>query len=171
MMLRVHENMLKKLCLVVCLILLVFISACETKEDDKKVMLIFSYDAGYPWVIEETRGAEDILREEPIEIEKFYLDTKRNTSIEWMEQVAENAVNKINNFKPDLVIVFDDNACELVAKRYIDKTLPIVFCGMNGEPEDYGFPAQNITGVIERHHLKESIDLLKRLVPDVTRIS
>ena len=82
MMLRMPENMLKKLCLVVCLILLVFISACETKEADKKVMLIFNYDARYPWVIEETKGVEDILREAPIVIEKFYLDTKRNTSIE-----------------------------------------------------------------------------------------
>jgi ABC-type uncharacterized transport system substrate-binding protein len=40
---------------------------------------------------------------------------------------------------------------------------------MNGNPEDYGFPAQNITGVIERHHLKETINLLKRLVPDARK--
>lgn len=52
-------------------------------------------------------------------------------------------------------MLFDDNACELVGKKYINKTLPLVFCGMNGEPENYGFPAENITGVVERHHLRE----------------
>jgi len=55
-----------------------------------------------------------------------------------------------------------------VAKRYIGTDLPVVFCGMNGEPADYGFPAQNITGVIERHYLGASIDLLKQLVPGVS---
>ena len=163
---------MKKLCLMVCLLLLVFVSACaETEEADKRVLLIFSYHAEYPWVIEETRGAEDILKENPVEIERFYLDTKRKTSAEWKEQVAADAVNKINDFKPDVVVVFDDNACELVAKRYIGKTLPIVFGGMNGEPEDYGFPANNITGVIERPQLEETISLLKHLIPDARRVA
>ena len=85
--------------------------------------------------------------------------------------MAEEAVRKIDDFKPDLVIVFDDNACELVAKEYIGESLPFVFCGMNGEPEDYGFPARNITGVIERHHLEATINLLKQLVPDVKKLA
>ncbi|GAJ18072.1 unnamed protein product, partial [marine sediment metagenome] len=48
-------------------------------------------------------------------------------------------------------------------------TLPFVFAGMNGEPGDYGFPADNITGVLERGHVNESMELLKRLVPSLTR--
>ncbi|MCK4585420.1 hypothetical protein KAU13_08395, partial [candidate division WOR-3 bacterium] len=119
------------------------------------------------WVIEETRGVEDVLEGKGITIEKFYLDTKRRTSAEWKKKKAEDAMKKIEEFKPDLVMVFDDNACELVAKKYIGNILPFVFCGMNGNPEDYGFPSENITGVVERGHIKESIELLKRLVPDV----
>jgi ABC-type uncharacterized transport system substrate-binding protein len=147
--------------------ILLSVSACtEVPVQEQKVLLIFSYHEEYPWVIEETRGTEELFKAKRLKIEKIYLDTKRNTSAEWKKQIAEDAVNKINDFQPDVVIVFDDNACELVAKRYIGETLPIVFCGMNGEPEDYGFPAQNITGVIERSRLVETIGLVKSLAPD-----
>ncbi|MCW4043668.1 MAG: hypothetical protein NWE90_08100 [Candidatus Bathyarchaeota archaeon] len=135
----------------------------------KKILLIFSYHPEYPWVVEENKGIEDTLKDKKLVIEKFYMDTKRRTSPEWMEKVAEDAVKKITEFSPDLVIVLDDNACELVAKKYAGKNLPFVFCGMNGNPEDYGFPADNVTGVIERHHIKENIELLKRLVPTVEK--
>jgi ABC-type uncharacterized transport system substrate-binding protein len=160
---------MKKLCFIISVLLLVAVLGCITPSE--KVLLIFSYHPEHPWVVEETRGAEDILEERGVETEKFYLDTKRNTSAEWKEEVAEEAIRKIDDFKPDLVIVFDDNACELVAKEYISESLPFVFCGMNGEPEDYGFPAQNITGVIERHHLEATIELLRRLVPDVEKLA
>jgi ABC-type uncharacterized transport system substrate-binding protein len=160
---------MKKLCFIISVLLLVAVLGCI--KPSEKVLLIFSYHPEHPWVVEETRGAEDILEERGVETEKFYLDTKRNTSAEWKEEVAEEAVRKIDDFKPDLVIVFDDNACELVAKEYIGESLPFVFCGMNGEPEDYGFPAQNITGVIERHHLEATIELLRRLVPDVEKLA
>ncbi|MFC1734201.1 ABC transporter substrate-binding protein, partial [candidate division KSB1 bacterium] len=91
----------------------------------------------------------------------------RQTSEEWMTKVAEEAKKKIREFNPDIVIVFDDNACELVAKQYIDKDLPFVFCGMNGNPEDYGFPAKNITGVTEREWMKESANFIKEIIPDL----
>jgi len=132
---------MKRPCLIVAALL--FVSMVGAAQAGQKVLLIFSYHPAYSWVMEETRGAEDVLEGKGITVEKFYLDTKRRTSAEWKKQVAEDAVKKIEEFNPDLVIVFDDNACELVAKKYIGKTLPFVFAGMNGEPGDYGFPAEN----------------------------
>ena len=153
--------------ILISLFLLIIILGCAKAE--KKILIIFSYHPEYPWVVKETAGAEDVLKDKGIMIEKFYLDTKRHTDSEWWENIAYKAVNKIDEFKPDIVIVFDDNACQLVAKKYIGKNLPFVFSGMNAEPEDYGFPAENITGVIERHHIKESIELLRKLVPDAKK--
>jgi ABC-type uncharacterized transport system substrate-binding protein len=160
-------GIMKRLYFIVGMLLLISILGCA--KTGKKVLLVFSYHPEYPWIVEETRGVKHALKDKDIQIEKFYLDTKRKTSPEWKKKVAEDAVNKIGEFKPDLVIVFDDNACELVAMKYAGKTLPFVFCGMNGDPEDYGFPAENITGVIERALIKESIELLKRFVPDVRK--
>ncbi|MCK4256966.1 hypothetical protein KAX35_08760, partial [candidate division WOR-3 bacterium] len=156
---------MKRLCFMAGVLLLVSIWGCV--KTSKKVLLIFSYHPEFPWVAEETRGVEDVFKDKGFVLEKFYMDTKRRTSTEWKKKVAEDAVKNIEEFKPDIVIIFDDNACELVAKKYIGNILPFVFCGMNGNPEDYGFPSENITGVVERGHIKESIELLKRLVPDV----
>jgi len=161
--------MRKLFIIIISVLLLLPVLGCN--KPSEKVLLIFSYHPEHAWVVDETRGVEDVLIDRGVEIEKSYLDTKRNTSAEWMEKVAEEAVKKIREFKPDLVIVFDDNACELVAKKYTDQSLPFVFCGMNGEPDDYGFPAQNITGVIERHHLVATVDLLRQLAPSVEKMA
>jgi len=162
--------LVNRLYLIFAVLMLISVLGCaRAPEAGQKVLLIFSYHAEYPWVIEETAGLDEVLKDKRVEVAKFYMDTKRNTSAEWKAKVAEEAISKINDFRPNVVIVLDDNACELVAKRYIGTTLPFVFCGMNGEPGDYGFPATNITGVIERHHQKETINLLKRLVPDAKR--
>ena len=161
---------MKKLVIIILgVILLLPVLGCTKSAE--KVLLIFSYHSEYSWVVDEARGVNDILKDRGVETEVFYLDTKRNTSDEWKDKVAEEAVKKIEDFKPDVVIVFDDNACELVAKKYIGKSLPFVFCGMNGEPQDYGFPAQNITGVIERHHFETTVNLLQRLVPEVENLA
>ncbi len=158
---------MKVLYLMVSVLLLV--SALGAAQARNKVLLVFSYHPEYSWVIEETMGVEDVLEDKGITMEEFYLDTKRRTNAEWKKKKAEDAMKRIEEFEPDLVMVFDDNACELVAKKYIGKTLPFVFAGMNGEPEDYGFPVENITGVIERGHVSESLELLKRLVPNITK--
>ena len=160
---------MKKLVLIVSVFVLVIIMGCIRPEE--KVLLIFSYHPEYPWVVEETRGVETVLENKGIEIDKFYLDTKRRTSAEWKHQVSQEAIQKIEEFKPDLVMVFDDNACELVAEKYIGRDLPFVFCGMNNEPGHYGFPAQNITGVIEQIDVAGSIDLLRELAPGVQRVA
>jgi ABC-type uncharacterized transport system substrate-binding protein len=95
------------------------------------------------------------------------MDTKRNTSQAWMTEISEKAIKEINEFKPDVLMVFDDNACRYVAEQFKDSDLKIVFCGMNGDPEDYGFPADNITGVLERELWSESFELVKELKPSV----
>ncbi len=158
---------MKRLYLLISMLLLIFVFGCA--KAGKKVLLVFSYHPEYPWVIEEAKGAEEVFKDKGIMIEKFYLDTKRNTDSEWWKNIAVDAVKKIDEFNPDVVIVFDDNACELVAEKYIGNSLPFVFCGMNAEPEVYGFPAENITGVLERHHIKESIEFLKKLEPDIKK--
>ncbi|MCK4338384.1 MAG: hypothetical protein KAW87_00120, partial [Candidatus Cloacimonetes bacterium] len=139
---------MKRHYIVISVLLLIFVLGCA--KTGKKVLLVFSYHPEYYWVMEEAKGAEEVLKGKGITIEKFYLDTKRHTDSEWWENIADEAVKKIDEFEPGVVIVFDDNACEHVAVKYAGKTLPFVFCGMNGDPEDYGFPAENIAGVVER---------------------
>jgi len=159
----------KMFLLVVGLILTFSLSA--PAEGEARVLLIFSYHAEYAWHVEEARGTEEVLQREGVSYEKLYLDTKRNTGDDWKEQVAAGAKQKIEEYAPSLVIVFDDNACTLVAKQYVGELLPFVFCGVNADPSVYGFPASNITGVLERPDFGASLELLRLLVPDVEKVA
>ncbi len=73
---------MKKLLIIMASMLLLFPVLGCTKSSEK-VLLIFSYHPEYPWVVEETRGVDDILKGRGVETEILYLDTKRNTSAEW----------------------------------------------------------------------------------------
>ena len=159
----------KTLLLFVGLVLAITLSA--SAESEARVLLIFSYHAEYAWHAEEARGVEEVLQREGVSYEKFYLDTKRQTSDEWKEQAAARATEKIEQYDPSLVIVFDDNACELVAKHYAGEALPFVFCGMNADPAEYGFPATNVAGVLERPDFKGSVELLRVLVPNIEKVA
>ncbi|NQU26666.1 MAG: hypothetical protein HQ528_00100 [Candidatus Marinimicrobia bacterium] len=137
----------------------------------KKVFVVFSYHSEFSWVIDENKGITKGFAGNNIELELFYMDTKRKTSPEWKQAITDKAIASITVFKPDVLMVFDDNACEWVAKHYAGSTLPVVFAGMNFEPAHYGFPTANITGVVEHIPLKAMIDLVTELDPTVRKVA
>jgi len=80
---------------------------------------------------------------------------------------AKEAYRKYLEFQPDGVIAADDDAQSLFVVPYLkDKVkTPVIFCGVNAEPKKYGYPASNVTGILERAHFRESIAFLQQLVP------
>ncbi|MBN1456922.1 MAG: hypothetical protein JW912_03625, partial [Sedimentisphaerales bacterium] len=66
----------------------------------------------------------------------------------------------------------DDDAQQYIAKDYVNTSVPFVFCAVNADPENYGFAgSKNITGVLERMHFVQTIQLLKQLVPNVQKVA
>ncbi|MCB0391343.1 MAG: hypothetical protein KDD58_08630 [Bdellovibrionales bacterium] len=117
--------------------------------EQKKCLYVSSYHQGYAWSDGVERGIRDVLGNK-CEFKQFDMDTKRNTSEEFMAEAALKAKNIIDEWKPDIVIISDDNAAKyLVQKYYIGKKLPFVFCGINWSADEYGFPTDNITGILE----------------------
>jgi len=159
---------MKKIILVLFAVLIALMSCSKSPE---KLLVIYSYHPEYEWCRQEKRGIDDVFSDQNIEIESFYMDTKRKTSKKWEKNITDEALLKIESFKPDLVIVCDDNACRLVAARFINKKLPFVFTGINEDPKVYNMPAKNITGVIERKLIPGTIELLKKLDPSVKTIA
>jgi len=137
-----------------------------------KVLLVHSYHTGYPWVDAITRGVRMALSGSNIDLEIYYMDTKRNTSEEWKVESGNNAMQVVRDWEPDVIIAADDNAQKYFAVNYIGMEKPqIVFCGVNAEPEAYGYPASNVTGILERPHFNESLDLLNEIMPGVENIA
>ncbi|MBF0122529.1 MAG: hypothetical protein HQL21_03835 [Candidatus Omnitrophica bacterium] len=140
-------------------------------QSSHKILLIHSYHSEYSWVKDITRGVQAALNEQEVSLDIFYMDTKRYTSQEWMVEMGKKAREKISEVKPDVVIVSDDNAQAFVTRHYLNKRPFFVFCGVNGDPEDYGFPADNVSGVLERPFINQSLALLREIVPSVKNIA
>lgn len=149
----------------------------------QRVLLLHSYHEEYIWLQNVDQGIFQALAEERyfpgknIDIAHFYMDTKRKTSAEWKAEVGRKAIEKIKNWKPHVVIASDDNAQAHVVSKMAGTDTPFVFLGVNADPMSYGYisslemPAGNITGCIERERFELTINLLRRLVPDVTKIA
>lgn len=116
----------------------------------KKVLFVNSYHQGYKWSDSISRAARGVLEPTGIEFREIFMDTKRRSDESYIKQAALQAKDEIERWRPDLVIVADDNASKyLVMPYYKDAELPFVFCGVNGDSTIYGYPYSNVTGIEE----------------------
>lgn len=116
----------------------------------KKIVWVDSYNQGNPWSDGIERGIESVLKDTGVELQIIRLDTAQNTSEEYMKQAALVAKAEIETFHPDALIATDDNAQKYLVVPFFKETdMPIVFAGVNWDASAYGYPAQNITGMIE----------------------
>jgi ABC-type uncharacterized transport system substrate-binding protein len=99
------------------------------------------------------------------------MDTKRD--LQGAEAKAKEALHLYEKMKPDAVITIDDNAQKYFVVPYLkDKVAtPVVFCGVNDDATKYGFPASNVTGVLEKKHYRESISFAQLVEPDIKKIA
>ena len=131
----------------------------------KKILLVHSYHPGYPWVASISEGVRRALRGTGVQLDILYMDTKRKTSDAWMHEAGQMAAGKMASYKPNVVITCDDNAQQYFVRKYVGGRTPFVFTGVDADPSKYGFPASNVTGIIERPQLRASLELARRLRP------
>lgn len=128
----------------------------------KKILFIDSYHEGYGWSDGITIGVQTALQDSGAELKILRMDTKRNGSDDFKKAAALKAKAVIEEFKPDVVIAADDNASKyLIVPYYKDSDLPFVFCGVNWDASGYGFPAKNVTGMLEVTPIPQLIEQLQ----------
>ncbi|MDM8539138.1 ABC transporter substrate binding protein, partial [Desulfobacterales bacterium HSG17] len=135
-----------------------------------KVLVIMSYDYEYAWVQEVKQGIENVLGKNCI-IKYFSLSTKKDFS--GGRDKARQAYELFKTYKPDGVIAVDDNAQSMFVVPYLKSRVqtPVIFCGVNASPEEYGYPASNVTGIVERVHFRKTIVFAQQLDPTIKRIA
>ncbi len=134
-----------------------------------KVLAVMSYEETYPWGREVRQGIDSAFKD-ICEIRYFYMNMK--SDITGGEQKAKEAFALYQEFNPDGVIASDDEAQSLFVVPYLkDKVkTPVMFCGVNAKAEKYGYPASNVSGILERLHIAESIALAQQLVPSIKTV-
>ncbi len=166
--------------------------AAEQVEERKKILIVSSYHREYLWSQDTQKGVcaglieygfldnvgqatdltdLDYVKNASYIVKKIWMDTKRKNSRSDIGTMITNIVTSISKFKPDLILLGDDNAANYIGNQYIDSGLPIVFWGINGIPLKYGLidslaqPGHNVTGVYQAGYLTECLTFLKTIVP------
>jgi ABC-type uncharacterized transport system substrate-binding protein len=130
----------------------------------KKALYINAYHPGYAWSDVEQKAAEAVFKQAGVEYRIFYMDTKQKNAPEQIKASAEEAHKFIEEFKPDIVIVQDDNPVKHVfLPWYRNSEIPFVFCGVNWDCGRYDLPCKNITGMLEVSLIPQILDTVRPL--------
>ena len=121
-----------------------------------RLFLVYSYAPTAPRSAEVRPGILETLArqgynsfESTLELEEFSLNVTAETVPEELATLAQEAIQAIQSYDPDVVIVLNDAAVRAVIPAYPDPNRPIVFCGLKGSPQDYDLNRPNVTGVLE----------------------
>jgi len=128
-----------------------------------RVLILQSYDSSYPWTRDIDVGLNRIAKNwTNYSVAWHYMDTKKNSDSQSLERTGIIARRTIKRYDPHVLIAIDDLAQQLAAQYFVnDPQIQIVFAGVNGSVESYGYDkALNVTGIFERkqlHAVKETI--------------
>lgn len=143
--------------------------ATTNELEGKKILVVMSYHPSSTWHQETKEGIDSQLKGATLKY--FYLDSKND--LDSASSKAEEAFKLYNDFKPDAVIAAEDNAQSLFVIPFLKGkvTTPVVFCGVNDDATKFGYPASNVTGILEKKHYREGISLLQLIVPNAKKIA
>ncbi len=167
-------------------------SGAPKKTGPKRVLVVSSYDREVAWskltnagfcaamlkcgYFETQAQADEFTKTDSVEtrrvvVRKLWMDTKRRNSRQEMDDTSLAIYAFAKTFKPDIILLGDDEAVEYVGTKFLDSSVPVVFWGVNITPVKYGLvdsparPGHNVTGVYQAGHYVESLKLLKAMAP------
>lgn len=175
-----------RLTMAMLLIPLLFIGNALAADGVKKVFIVHSYEIDHVCGRPQHEGVVQGLKEAGFDEQRvnygvYAMDTKRRYNTpEQIEAQAVIALQRIEEFGPDVVVTLDDNAFRTVALAVAEKDIPVVFSGLNRRPESYVTsppwiqsrqrPGGNITGVIEKIHFVTAVKVQKNIMPSLRRV-
>ena len=169
------------------LLIFLLVQLAFAEEKLPKVFICQSYGPGEGCGAEIEIGLNRMLKSlgwedsKTMRVFRFYMDTQtRYKEPADIKARGKLALEKIRQVDPDLLIVMDDNAFEYVGLPLAKSKYPIVFGGVNLDPEYYDekvdfmisrqHPGYNITGVKEMHVSASSCRLFKQILPQTKKM-
>lgn len=148
------------------LLLAAAFGATSTIAAEFKVLVVMSYEEDNPWVKEIREGIDSVLASTS-EITYFHMNTKAHP--EGKQQKGEEAYALYQSLKPNGVITADDDAQAMFVVPFLKNQVstPVMFNGVNANADKYGFPASNVSGMLERAHARESLAFIKQILPSI----
>lgn len=134
----------------------------------KKILVVMSYDDDSTMEVELKQTFDALLSGATLKYHQ--LNAKKDLA--GARQKAAEAYRLFQDFAPDAVIAANDDAQELFVVPYLKNKVstPVVFTGVNDDASKYGFPADNVTGVLEKKHYREGIRFAQLIDPRIHKV-
>jgi len=127
-----------------------------------KIFVINSYDDAYVWGVTLMNAVKSTVGDKA-ELRIMNLDSKHKPAEAEKRRAALAIKKAIDEWKPDVIIAADDNASKYVIVPYYKNTqYPVIFCGINWDASEYGFPCSNVTGMLEVNLIDKCVESIRR---------
>jgi len=137
-----------------------------------RILHVMSFDSPWRWTDGQLAGFREALDLPQAQWQVFQMDVKRHATDAAKAERGRLARALVAQWRPDLLYLSDDDAVAQLARPLAGSALPIVFSGVNRTLAEHGLEgAPNVTGVLEREHVGQTLQLLKALVPTVQRVA
>lgn len=139
-----------------------------------KVFYVNSYHKGYQWSDDIEKGLLRALgvkvdgegrldsSASGVDFKLFRMETKLQADPSYIKKRALVAREEIEDWQPDILLISDDNAAKYLVAPFYKNSIPVVFCGINWDASEYGFPTATMTGMVEVEPVEETIAMLRR---------
>ncbi len=159
--------------ILLAILILAFVSDnCRRPGADKtRIVYVNSYHRGHPSSDEIMDAIINEFPADSFELQIFIMDTKRNSSPDYIEKKALQLYDSILLINPDIVLVSDDNAVKYLVQPHFSKSSPpVVFCGVNWSDKEYDLHDVNITGMLEILPLADVLLAMKSYYPKMKKL-
>lgn len=133
-----------------------------------RILVINSHELSESWTSDVNKSMEGVFSKTTYpSIFWHSLGTGNRSNLGDKQKSGILARRIVDRMKPDVLILVDDDAQELVGKYYINiPDIQIVYCGINGNLENYGYDdARNVSGILETLPLPALKDVLPLFLP------
>jgi len=154
------------------ILLSMFFQYCSQQKIEKpKIVYVNSYHRGHPSSDKIMDAILNAFPSDSFQLVNYIMDTKRNSSQDYVENKAAQIFDSIRIIEPDVVIVSDDNAVKYLIQPYFSGVdLPVVFCGVNWSDTEYDLKAVKVTGMLEILPLAETLITMKSFYPEMKKL-
>ncbi len=147
------------------------LSCTLSKKEKKKIVYINSYHQGHPSSDEIMQGFMDNMSKDAFDIYAWYMDTKRNPSEDYINEMAKQLLDSIQRVDPEILVVSDDNAVKYIVEPNIESLdMPVLFCGVNWTDNEYNLPKEKVTGILEILPVTEALQTIKTYYPAMEKV-
>lgn len=144
-------------------------------QSENRVLVLHSYGLDFKWTVDLDAAIRDVLERDPestATVHSEALDAKYHNSPAYMDDLASFLEQKYRAWSFDVIIASDNFALEFVkyARERLWPSVPLVFAGINDYSPELVAGMENVTGVAEALSVEQTLEEVRRLFPDRTRL-